>query len=460
MLDHLKEQFQAAITEAKAIRATAAADDRDLNDDEIIRIDALTERAEGLQTEIADASAAADRRARALSALDRLDSDSTASRGAKSRQLAVDADGSDVTVVADAIDRDPNRGFRSPAAFLNSVISFERAAASGRSVEQVLSSEPGLRYLAAAGTDEQSTFSDAFGGFLVPEGFSPDMHSVTAEADPIGNRVTRIPMEFPTVSFPARVDKTHTSSVSGGLTVSRRAEADTSSSSRQQYEKVSLNATSLFGLAYATEEILSDSPVSFAALIAAGFRDEFASVILDERLNGTGVGEFLGVNNAGCLVSQAKETNQAADTIVYENVLNMRSRCWGYQNAVWLANHDCLPQIALLNQSVGTGGVPVFMPSAREDVPDMLLGRPLVFTEYAETLGDAGDIVCGNWTQFLEGVYEPLQSAESVHVRFINHERAFKFWMRNAGTPWWSAALTPKNSSTTLSPFVTLAERA
>jgi hypothetical protein len=31
--------------------------------------------------------------------------------------------------------------------------------------------------------------------------------------------------------------------------------------------------------------------------------------------------------------------------------------------------------------------------------------------------------------------------------------------MRNAGTPWWKAALTPAYSSSTLSPFVILAAR-
>jgi HK97 family phage major capsid protein len=96
----------------------------------------------------------------------------------------------------------------------------------------------------------------------------------------------------------------------------------------------------------------------------------------------------------------------------------------------------------------------------REDHPDLLLGRPLVFTEFCQTVGTVGDFVLGNWSQYLEGTYQPMQSAESMHVRFVNHERTFKFWTRNAGQPWWKAALTPAKSTTTLSPFVTLATRA
>ena len=76
------------------------------------------------------------------------------------------------------------------------------------------------------------------------------------------------------------------------------------------------------------------------------------------------------------------------------------------------------------------------------------------FSIYAATLGDQGDLILANFAEYLEGLYQPLQSAESMHVRFANHERAFKFWLRNAGAPWWRTALTPAKSTATLSPFV------
>jgi HK97 family phage major capsid protein len=119
-----------------------------------------------------------------------------------------------------------------------------------------------------------------------------------------------------------------------------------------------------------------------------------------------------------------------------------------------------MPQLMLLNQAVGTGGLPVWQPSAREDHPDMLLGRPLYFSEYAKTLGDQGDLILANWEEYLEGTYQPMAQEESVHVRFVNHERAFKFYLRNAGLPWWKSALTPVYSSAKLSPFVVLDARA
>ena len=210
----------------------------------------------------------------------------------------------------------------------------------------------------------------------------------------------------------------------------------------------------------ATEEIVEDAPIAVAGIIAKGVRDEMTAKISDERLKGSGVGEYLGITNSGAMISVGKETNQIADTIVYNNIINMRSRCWGYRNAIWLANHDCLPELARLNQAVGTGGQLVWMPNAREDVPDVLLGRPLIFTEFAQTIGDQGDLILANFREYLEGIYQPLRADESIHVRFVNAERTFRFWLRNAGTPWWSSALTPKNSSITLSPFIQLDARA
>jgi HK97 family phage major capsid protein len=461
-MDKLKKQYSALVAQAKAISAGAEAEGRDMTADEAIQVNSIADKITDVRAELEALEAEQATIAQAAAAVADLDNDNflaSAAAAPRSRTQPVAATGRTV-VVADAIDADPARGFSSPAAYLEAVREAFTAHANGQSVERIHAANPGLAFLAAAGSDEQSTFSDSYGGYLVPEAFSPQPRALTSEADPVAGLVSNVPMAAPTINLTARVDKNHTSSVSGGLRVYRRAEADTSSSSRQQYEKIRLSAEGLFGISYITEELLADSPVSFAALLAAGFRDEFGSKILDERLNGVGGGEFVGVNNSDALVTVTKESGQTADTIVYNNIIKMRARVWGYNRAIWLANHDCLPQLALMNQTVGTGGVPAWQPSAREDVPDMLLGRPLVFTEYMETVGDAGDINCCNWSQYLQGTYQPLQSDESIHVRFIQNERAFKFHMRNAGAPWWSAALTVKKGANSLSPFVRLAARA
>lgn len=384
-------------------------------------------------------------------------------------------------------DRSGARGFASPRDFLLAAMGGSRA----RHVEDVsderlrplaltgdtgapADSGDGMTYLlpeaftprglkAAVGSDEQGTYSDPYGGYAVPKTLLPGMLQVGTDADPTIGRTQPIPMATPTVELLARTDKTHTSSVSGGFTVSRRAETTAPTSSRGEIEKVTLKAGTLMGLAYATEELLTDSPISFIAIIQAGFASQFAFHMLHEKLFGLGGNEYIGAAAAGNL-SRITVTRDTSTRILGTDVIAMRARCWGYGSAIWIANQDCFGELMRLGAAAYdaqaatplTGSNALFVQSMREDLPDMLLGRPVFFSESAETLGTTGDLLLANWSQYLEGLYQPLQSAESVHVRFSNHERTFKFWLRNAGAPWWRAALTPRESSTTLSPFIAL----
>lgn len=355
--------------------------------------------------------------------------------------------------VRDNAQDDPKRGFRDHKDYLKAVM----AAGRGQRVDPRL-----LPLQAAAGSDEQAEYSGPYGGFLVPSGVAPGILSVAPQDDVLTPLFTPVEMTTPTVSFNARVDKNHSTSVSGGFVVTRRPETVDGTASRQKYEQVTLTANEEFGLAFASQRLLTDSPASFVAIIQAGFRDEFVANAMKEYISGTGVGERQGALNAGCKVSVSKETGQAAATIVKANIDNMAARCWRYQRAVWLANQNTRAQLKSLVQVVGTGGnsVPYFMTEgAPAGFDGMLDGRPLVFTEFAETLGTEGDLILIVPSEYLVGTYQSEQFAESMHVRFAAAENAYRFYRRNDGQWWWSTALTPKKGST-LSPVVTLATRS
>jgi HK97 family phage major capsid protein len=101
----------------------------------------------------------------------------------------------------------------------------------------------------------------------------------------------------------------------------------------------------------------------------------------------------------------------------------------------------------------------MFNPARGIDVPDTILGRPVIFTEYCSSIGTVGDVLLCVWSEYLAGILQGIQTAESMHVRFENNERAFRFTIRQAGEPWWRSALTPANSTNTLSPFVAIGTR-
>ena len=76
----------------------------------------------------------------------------------------------------------------------------------------------------------------------------------------------------------------------------------------------------------ATDELLEDSPISLQPLLTTMFSEAIAFQKDDDFINGTGAGMALGVLNAPGTISQAKETGQAADSIVTENIVKMWSR--------------------------------------------------------------------------------------------------------------------------------------
>jgi HK97 family phage major capsid protein len=357
----------------------------------------------------------------------------------------------------DAFEDDPKRGFKDHREFLTAVMQ----APLDRRVDPRLRSlkSSSIEHNATAGSDEHGTYSDPYGNFFVPKSFSPDTLRLDPESDPMAGLVRAIPMTTPTISFNARVDKDHSSSVSGGLRVYRRKETQTVTASRMEHEQVELKAAGLFGVAYATEELLERSLVSFIALLDAGFADEFSAKLVNERLNGTGVGEFEGILNSPAKITVTKETGQAAATILKENIDEMQMRCWRYGSAVWVANHGTRRMLKSLVQTIGTGGIAVPYYTVAPDGTAMLDGRPLLFSEFCPALGTEGDLSLVNWSEYLEGTLTGMNNAESMHVRFLEHERTFKFWTENDARCWWRSALTPKNGPTR-SPIVTLQTRS
>ena len=93
---------------------------------------------------------------------------------------------------------------------------------------------------------------------------------------------------------------------------------------------------------------------------------------------------------------------------------------------------------------------------------DTLLGRPIVWNDHAKTVGDAGDIILADWSQYLVGQFQGdagLEVAESIHLKFDYNQKALRFTFYVDGQPWWPSAFTPKNSVKTRSPFVVVAAR-
>jgi HK97 family phage major capsid protein len=304
---------------------------------------------------------------------------------------------------------------------------------------------------------------DAEGGFLVQTDFVSQLMEDAYETGVLPNRCQRIPVSANSNALTMNgVDESSRANGSryGGVQAYWEGEADELQSSKPKFRKIELKLKKLTGLCYATDELLQDAS-ALQGVIQRAFASEFGFKLDDAIIRGTGAGQPLGILNSGSLVTVAKETSQPADTVVYENVVKMYARCNG-RNPEWYINRQLIPQLAFMSIPVGTAGVPVFLPAngAAGRPYNTLLGLPINMIEQASALGDVGDITLGDFQEYLLADKGSMESAVSIHVRFLYAEQAFRFILRIDGQPLRSKALTPYKGSDELSAFVTLAERA
>jgi HK97 family phage major capsid protein len=193
--------------------------------------------------------------------------------------------------------------------------------------------------------------------------------------------------------------------------------------------------------------------------------------VTDAIINGTGVGQPLGIINAPCLVQVAKEGSQANDTVRGPNLIKMVARmpAESYSRAVWLINQDVYPFLLAAGVAVvdaaGTtaqGVGPIWAaPNGLSQTPyGTILGRPIVVTEACPTVGDVGDIILADMSKDLSVVKAGgIRSDVSMHFYFDQNVSAFRFVMRMNGQPWLSAPIARKSGTNTLSHFVAIAAR-
>lgn len=250
----------------------------------------------------------------------------------------------------------------------------------------------------------------------------------------------------------------------GGVRVYTDKELDLMTQSKTKFDKIRLEPKRLTGMYFASTEILQNASMLTGEMDEL-FREEFGFKAQDMVISGSGAGEALGVLKAPCLVTQAKEANQAAATIVFENLINMKARIRrrSKRSLVWIANQDIEPQLYYLALPVGTGGsvMPVYTPSNNpaDGVDGTLLGIPIVFLEQCQTLGTIGDIMLGDWSMYYAANKGGIESASSIHLKFDYNQTAFRFVTWFDGQPRLKAPLTPYKGSATTSPFVALATR-
>lgn len=324
-----------------------------------------------------------------------------------------------------------------------------------------------LRAILAAPSTYGTEGVDADGGFAVPIQHRTEIHETLVGEETLLGRTDRLPISSSQITVP--MDENAPWDASTGVIVANTGEGAQGTESKPDLNEVMIKANKITALVKVSEELLEDAP-ALGRYLTRKITQKLEFKISREIIAGTGGGQMLGVKDAPCTVSVAKEGGQAADTINVTNIQNMWRRMYAPSrlNAVWIANQNIESQLIGMVITGTNSDQFVYVPqsiggnSGFANAPnDTLFGRPIIFHQAAETLGDKGDIILADLSQYLtvqRGGGVRFES--SIHLHFDYGVTAFRAVMRVGGQPWWSTALSPRAGTETLSPFVVLAERA
>jgi HK97 family phage major capsid protein len=171
----------------------------------------------------------------------------------------------------------------------------------------------------------------------------------------------------------------------------------------------------------------------------------------DAFLNGDGVGKPVGVLNASCKIVVDPESNQAADTIVRENLVKMFARLLpgSFQNAVWICNQTCLTSLLELTNDAG---------DLLWSYGKTLFGLPVIITEKLPALGSQGDIALCDFSCYAIGMRQEIAVDTSNAPGWTKDQIDLRGIIRVTGQPIFSKPLKQKNGNT-VSPFILLGNR-
>ncbi len=348
---------------------------------------------------------------------------------------------------------DPRCGFSGIGEFAQSV------AMSGRPQAAM---DPRLAAMAPTTYSNEGVGSE--GGYLVPPEFSSQVMEYIGEQNSIYSMVDKTPVNH-ALNWPVDEDAPWSTS---GPQAYWESEASQATQSNVNPRTAGMRLNKLVALCPVTEELLEDAG-QLNAYLTSTISKKLRWKVDFAILQGTGAGMPLGILNSPCLKSVAKVGSQTADTVNSTNIMAMFNALYGdYRgNAVWMSNQDVETQLLTMVVAGSSSDVPVWLPSGSGyssfsgSPHTSIMGRPHVPHQACETLGDHGDILFCDFSQYICGYKTAGPNfASSIHLFFDYGLTAVRAEWRIAGMPKWSTTISARDGSATYSPFVSLAERA
>ena len=434
-LRELQARKATLVKDARALTDIAAAEQRDMNEEEVSAFEALKAKIEAT-------SAAIDREAALIA------------EEAQMGHAAQLPNGSVITVVSNA-ESDPKHGFKSVGEFLKTV---RHAQNPGSSIDDRLLIGMNRGAVAPASFGSEGAAQD--GGFLVPPQFAQEIFQLSLGEDSLLPMTDNVEITGNTMAFPK--DET-TPWGTNGIRAYWQGEAASAVGTKPVLGLSTLRLKKLMALVPVTDELLDDTNA-----LSTYLPDKIATSIRwktnESILFGSGTGLPVGCMTNATTVTVAKESGQTTQTLLAQNLAKMISRLppGSFGKAVWIVNNDILP--APFTRTLGNS--PIYLPPGMNpggspgSPAGTLLGGPGLGPPHANSFSAAGDVLLADLSYYQTITKAGgMQTATSMHLYFDADLTAFRTTFRMDGQSKIAAPISPAKGSTTMSPFVQLGAR-
>ncbi|MCW5591049.1 MAG: phage major capsid protein [Burkholderiales bacterium] len=182
------------------------------------------------------------------------------------------------------------------------------------------------------------------------------------------------------------------------------------------------------------DEILSDD---FTGELPGEVISAVGSEIMNQlnahcTIDGTGTGMPLGALNANNGAILAVNRTSAGDFTV-DDAFAMYVRHTLGPNSVWLVSRRVNEK--LMRMTLTNNGLVTWLTDLRSAPVMLLLGIPVVVTDFLNPLGSRADVALVNGDFYAFGLRQALTVESSIHAKFIDDVTVYRFFARGGGIP-------------------------
>ncbi len=238
--------------------------------------------------------------------------------------------------------------------------------------------------------------------------FRPRLLELMKEPASLFPRTTRVPSTTGTVKWP-RLKQTDGDEYAG-VSVQWTDEGSEKPETEAEFEQLVINTHELSAQTQVSRTLLGRSAIDLSAFISSMFRERIMDELDSVLLKGSGSGRPLGVVRDSDVRSVLRTD---ANKVTYEDTVAMKYalRANHRSRAIFVLADDAAEQ---MTKELDGDGRPFFVPNPLAGQFDRLLGIPTI-TTHRTNLGFDGDLIIGDWSQFISVVESEILIQRSEH---------------------------------------------